>query len=145
MIYNFRAVEFDNEEQFVIDTDPEVLTWARTSSIISAPSVVAAGQNLVNFVPIEQGKLNSLGGGRYTLEGRQPFSKDGKPQLSIIVILSVLSGDNEGTNYIFLQANVPTSEFQHQEIKHFQTQCLQALPIQPAGVGKLHVAELPQK
>ena len=72
MIFNFKTVEGD--EQYVID--PEAQTWAKASSIIATPSVKAAESNIARFVPIEEGKLVPLGGGRYRLHPRKPIGKE---------------------------------------------------------------------
>ena len=131
MIYNFRTAE----GQWVVN--PEDLTWARTSSIISSPSVVAAASNLANFVPIETGKLVPLGGGRYSLDGRKPLNEKQEPQLSIFIILTILTAEDGGTCVSFLQANVETTDFQQQEIKKFKCESLPAIPTptRPAGMA----------
>lgn len=132
MIFNFKTVE--GGEQYVID--PEAQTWAKASSIIATPSVKAAESNIARFVPIEEGRLVPLGGGRYRLHPRKPIGKDGKPQLSMIVLLTVLTEQDGGTCVTFLQANVDIKDAQHQEIKKYTCECLSAVgaPARPSPV-----------
>lgn len=126
MIYNFKTEEDD--QQWVVDT--ELLTWARASSIIAAPTIIAAEANIARFVPTEEGKLIPLGGGRYNLEGRQPFDENHKPQLSLFMIITVLSTENEGTCMTFFQANVAAKGVQHQNIKNFESRCLPPMQLE---------------
>lgn len=141
MLYNFKS----SEGQWVVDS--ENLTWARTSSIISSPSLLAAEGNIGNFVPIEEGKLNPLGGGRYSLLGRRPFNEKKEPQLSIFILLTVLSAEGDGTCVTFVQGNVDLSDFQHQQIKHFKAECLPAVkaPNRPALQGMPPITKEEQK
>lgn len=130
MIYNFKDA---SEQMWVIDT--ESLSWSRASSIIAAPSIVAAESNVARFVPTEEGELTALGGGRYVLEGRKQFDDEGKPQLAIVIILTLLSADNDGTCVTFLQSNVEIKDAQHQQIKNFHTQCLAPFTPTPHGAA----------
>jgi hypothetical protein len=124
MLYNFKTT--DDGQQWAIDT--EALTWAKASSILATPSVKAAESNIARFVAQEEGKLIPMGGGRYALQGRKPFDKDRKPQLSIFILLSILSGEDGGTAVTFMQANVDIKDLQHQEIKKFKCEVLPAIP-----------------
>lgn len=137
MIYSFKLT--DGDIQYVVDT--ESLTWARASSIISAPSIDAAKNNFANFVPQEEGRLIPLGSGRFALDGRKPFDAEGHPQFAIFVILTVLSSDQEGTCFTALQANVATKDFQHQQIKNFHAHCMPPLQLTPRDVGKIHAVD----
>jgi hypothetical protein len=122
MLYNFET----DEGTFVIDT--EILTWAKASSIIAAPSIKAAESNFAHFVPQVEGKLIPLGGGRYALQGRKPFNEKKEPQLSIFILLNIFSGEDGGTAVTFLQSNVEVRKLQHQEIKKFKCEVLPAIP-----------------
>lgn len=136
MIYSFKTKADD--QQWIIDT--EALTWARSSGLVISPSVIAAEANMGSFVPIEEGKLTAMGGGRYVLEGRKPFDESGKPQLSILILLSLLSADNQGTCVTFIQSNMELDKFQHQPIKNFATEVMHPIQLNPKGtkgVGKL--------
>lgn len=138
MIYNFKTV--DDDQQWVVDS--EELNWARASSLVAAPTIKAAETNLARFVPTEEGKLIPMGGGRYALEGRKPFvGPDNHPQLAIIVILTLLSAENNGTCVTFMQANVAVKDLQHQQIKNFVAQCMPPLQLTPRSVGKMHVVK----
>lgn len=134
MIFNFKT-ELDSQ-QWVIDT--EELNWARASSLVAAPSIKAAETNLARFVPTEEGKLIPMGGGRYALEGRKPFDENKNPQLAFIVILTILSAENEGTCVTFMQTNVAIRDLQHQQIKNFVSQTMPPLQLTPRDVGKIH-------
>jgi len=143
MIYNFKTEE--DGQQWVVDT--EVLNWARASSIVAAPSVLAAESNLARFVPTEEGRLIPLGGGRYVLEGRQPFvpGPNGQPvpQFALFIVLTILSADKDGTCVTFLQANVPVKDFQHQSIKNFAAQVMPPLQLTPQNLGKIPAVKSP--
>jgi hypothetical protein len=132
VIYNFRTT--DDGQQWMIDTESQPAYWAKASSILAAPSVSAAANNSASFVPQEEGTLVPLGGGRYALKGRKPIGPDGKPQLSIIIILTVLSSEEGGTCVTFVQTNVDIKDLQHAEIKNFKTEALPAVktPTRPA-------------
>lgn len=125
MIYNFRTTE-DNQ-QWMIDTESQPAYWAKASSILAAPSVTAAANNTASFVPQEEGVLVPLGGGRYALKGRKPVDAAGNPQLSIIIILTLLSGEEGGTCVTFIQANVDIKDAQHADIKNFKVEALPAI------------------
>lgn len=135
MIYNFKV----EGVQYMVDT--EALTWAQASSIISAPSIKAAESNLAHFVPQKEGKLIPLSNGRFALEGKKPFDEKGKPQFAIFIILTLLSAENEGVCISFIQGNVPLTDLQHQQIKHFHAQCLPPFQLNPKQVGKIHLVE----
>ena len=134
MIFNFKT-ELDSQ-QWVIDT--EEFNWARASSLVAAPSIKAAETNLARFVPTEEGKLIPMGGGRYALEGRKPFDENKNPQLAFIVILTILSAENEGTCVTFMQTNVAIRDLQHQQIKNFVSQTMPPFSLTPRDVGKIH-------
>ena len=131
MIYNFKD---SSGQQWMVDT--ETLKWAQASSILATPSIAAAASNLAHFVPQAEGALVPLGGGRYAFEGRKPLDDGGNPQLSIIIILTVLTAEDEGVCVTFIQGNVGVTDFQHQQIKKFKAEALPAIstPTRPAGM-----------
>ena len=126
MIYNFQLAS--NKDQYAIDV--EALTWAKTSNILAAPTIIAAEANIARFIPQEEGRLTPLGGGRYALDGRRPFDAKGIPQLALFMVVTVLSSDNEGTCMTFLQSNVALENFQHQNIKNFESRCLPPMQLE---------------
>jgi hypothetical protein len=133
VLYNFKTVE-DNQ-QYVVDT--ERLTWARASSILSAPSVTAVESKIARFVAAEEGRLIPLGGGRFAFEGRSPFDKDGKPQLAIAIIVHVPvtdPADGKVALVCLIQTNVNIKDGAHTEIQKFVVENLPALrpPQNPA-------------
>jgi hypothetical protein len=132
MKFNFKTVS--DEQQWVIDTEDG--TWARASSIISASSIVAAEHNAAHFVPQEEGHLIPMGGGRYAFEGRKPFDEQGKPQLAVVCILTLLSSDDGGTCVTLIQGNVALKELQHQTISKFHAECLPPLQLTKASAPK---------
>lgn len=132
MLFSFRTVEDDQ----IWTVDTEILEWTKASSIVSSPSVKAVESKFANYIPIEKGKLSPIGGGRYRLHPRKPIGKDGRPQLSMIVLLTVLTEQDGGTCVTFLQANVDIKDAQHQEIKKYTCECLPAVgaPARPSPV-----------
>lgn len=123
MLYNFRTTE--DSQQWTVDT--EQLKWARASSILAAPSVKAVESHLARFVAAEEGPLIPMGGSRFAMAGRQPLDAAGKPQLAIVIIVTVLTSEDGGSAVTFIQANVEIKDFQHQEIKKFRTEVLPAI------------------
>jgi len=115
MIYTFKD---ESGEQWQIDT--EKLIWSRASSILSAPSVAAAENDMARFVPQEEGQLAPMGMGRFSFVGRRP------PQLSIISIghIPVTDDDGEIVSVCLVQSNVIIKDVEHQEIKRFRVQPL---------------------
>lgn len=129
MIYNFKTEEDD--QQWTVDT--EKLTWARASSILTTPSVKAAENKLARFVPIEEGSLAPMGGGRYALAGRKPTTgirnEDGseKQQLAQIAIACVPVTDETDSQIVLvtlIQANVALKDAHQQEIKRHQIELM---------------------
>ena len=117
MIYNFKVVEGD--AQYVIDI--EALTWAHTSSLLTAPSLVAAKDNWAAFMPVEEGKLSPLGGGRFHFVGRK------SPQLALIAVLWIPVSEPDGVTMVnILQANVDIKDGKAQEITKYKTECMPA-------------------
>ncbi len=84
MIYEFQTLD---DETFVLNTLN--LTWGRASTILAAPSVLAAEQKLARFEFKEQGTLVPMGGGRYSLDGRTPNTKGAGAGLSTVGIMAV--------------------------------------------------------
>lgn len=126
MIYTFKTE--DKEELYVLDTNPEVLTWARASTILATPSLTAAENEVARYVPIEEGKLVPGGGGNYTFDGRNPreYTKKGLP--TPLVSVSILSLPVNDTLHTYLAANVRIKEdsFELGPIKKFQCHVVQA-------------------
>jgi hypothetical protein len=121
--------EFKTEDGQLWTIDTERGTWARVSTILAAPSVIAAESNLSNYVPAEGGRLVSIGNGQYYLEGRQP--KDG---LCRVAVITVLTDEDEGSCVTFLQANVTVKDPNHREIKKYRCVAL-AAPQDPSQIS----------
>ena len=136
MLYNFRD---SDDQQWQIDT--ERLTWARASSILSAPSVTAAENNMARFIATEEGSLAPLGMGRFGLVGRRP------PDLSIVSIGHVPITDDDGQIVLvcLIQSNVTIKDAQHQEIKRFKIQPLAPPPMPGQPPPQMQVQEPPQE
>ena len=110
MVYQFRTLD---NELFVINTVE--LKWGRASSILAAPSVLAAEQKLANFEYKEEGILVPMGAGRYSLDGRTPLTgvyenpalRGPGAGLSTVQLMTV-----PFENYIvqYIMANVPVKE-----------------------------------
>ena len=122
MIYNFKT----DEGRWAIDD--ERLTWARVSSILATPSVIAAENNIARFVAEEEGLLAPVRGGSFILVGRKPTDKKGQPQLSMVSIVWKPIRDPDNANKMTMvtlfQANVPTSDLQTEKIEAYYAQCL---------------------
>lgn len=85
MIYQFKCASDDS--LFAINTMD--LKWGRASSILAAPSVGAAANNVTSFVFVEEGALVPMGAGRYSLDGRTPDTKGEGAGLSTIQLMAV--------------------------------------------------------
>lgn len=120
MIYTFKD---ESGEQWEIDT--EKLTWARASSILAAPTISAAENDMPRFVAAEEGSLAPYGMGRFGLIGRRP------PELSILSIghIPITDDDGEIVMMCLIQSNVVIKDVEHQEVKRFKTQPLAPAPI----------------
>ena len=102
MVYQFKTMD---DETFVLDIVN--MRWGRASSILSAPSVVAATDkenNLARYVFSEEGDLAAMGGGHYGLVGRTPKTTGPGAGLSAIGILAI---PYEDTLVLTIKANVP--------------------------------------
>lgn len=97
MIYSF---EVETGENFVLNT--ATLKWGIASSILSAPSIVAAENNMAKFEFSKEGDLIPHGAGTYNLDGRTP--KDG---LSTVGLLCI---PFEDTLVIYLRANAKVKD-----------------------------------
>ena len=120
MTYTFRT---EDGQHWALDTERGM--WSKTSSLLAAPSIIAAEHGLSHLAATETGKLIPIGGGRYAFEGRQP--KDG---LCLITIMTVLSIEDGGSCVTFLQANVNIMDAAHEDIKKYKCECLPA-PVAP--------------
>lgn len=98
MIFHFETLD---DALWVIDTAN--LQWGRASSILSAPSIVAAEKNLAKFEFAESGRLVPMGAGVYNMDGRTPKSAAPGAGLSSVGIMSI---PFEDTLVIYLRANV---------------------------------------
>jgi len=103
MIYQFKTLD---DSLFILNT--KEATWGIASSILAAPSVIAAAESkLANYVFAEQGTLVPMGGGRYSLDGRTPQTKGKGAGLSTIGILSV---PFDTDLFLYLLPNAPVKE-----------------------------------
>jgi len=102
MVYHFQTLD---ESTFVINT--ESMRWGRASSILSAPSIQAAEQNLAKFEFSEEGQLIPQGAGTYSLDGRTEKTTGPGAGLFAVTILSIPFID---TLVIELKANVPLKD-----------------------------------
>lgn len=103
MRYTFKTLD---DTLFVIDT--KAATWGIASTILAAPSVIAAAESkLANYVFSEQGTLVPMGGGRYSLDGRTPKTQGKGAGLSTVGILSV---PFDTDLFLYLLPNAPVKE-----------------------------------
>ena len=118
MIYSFVTEKTD--ENFVINT--ETMRWGIASSILSAPSIVAAENNMAKFEFSVEGELISMGGDTFALDGRT--EKDG---LSKVTIHSIPFID---TLIVSISANVALkdSTFKSNPIKKVEYFIMQDRP-----------------
>lgn len=101
-MFQFKTMD---DETFVID--PIARRWGRASSILAAPSVVAASnkeENLAQYVFSEEGDLAIMGPFTYSLDGRTGKTQGPGAGLSSVRILLAIWGE---TLVVTLQANVP--------------------------------------
>jgi hypothetical protein len=77
LIYSFVVEKTD--ENFVINT--ETMRWGIASSILSAPSIVAAENNMAKYEFSAEGELIPMGGDTFALDGRT--EKDGLSKVTI--------------------------------------------------------------
>lgn len=104
MKYQFRTASDDT--LFVLDTMQA--TWGIASSILSAPSVIAAAESqLANFQYSESGTLVPMGGGRYSLDGRTPKTEGKGAGLSTVGLMAV---PFDHDLYLYLLPNVAVKE-----------------------------------
>lgn len=129
MIYSFEVAE--TNENFVINT--ATLRWGIASSILSAPSIVAAEHNMAKFEFSKEGALIPMGAGTYNLDGRTP--KDG---LSTVGILCV---PFEDTLVVYLRANVKIKDdtFKSNPIKEVKYMIMQEKPEEAAPAVEVAV------
>ena len=125
MIYSFEVA--DTGENFVLNT--ATMKWGIASSILSAPSLVAAENNMAKFEFSVEGALIPMGAGVYALDGRQP--KDG---LSTVGILCV---PFEDTLVVYLRANVKIKDgsFKSNPIKKTEYMIMQDKQEEPAAIA----------
>lgn len=100
MIYQFKDL---SENLFVLNT--ATMRWGIASTILSAPSVVAATDkenNLAQYVFSKEGDMIPQGAGGFTLNGRQP--KDGVSSVGIMAV------PFEDTLVLYLKANAPVKD-----------------------------------
>lgn len=123
MIYSF---EVESGENFVVNT--ATLKWGIASSILSAPSIVAAENNMAKFEFSTEGSLIPMGAGTYNLDGRTP--KDG---LSTVGLLCI---PFENTLVIYLRTNVPIKDgtFKSNPIQKVEYMIMQDKQEAPAAV-----------
>jgi hypothetical protein len=125
MIYSFETEE--TKENFVINT--ATMRWGIASSILSAPSIVAAEHNMAKFEFSKEGELVAMGAGVYNLDGRTP--KDG---LSTVGILCI---PFENTLVIYLRANAKIKDgtFKSNPIQKTEYMIMQDKQAEPAVVA----------
>lgn len=128
MIYHFETMD---NETFVIDT--ATMKWGRASSILSAPSVLAAENNLAKFEFSEEGELIAMGAGTYNLDGRTPKTTGPGAGLCTVGILCV---PFEDTLVVYLRANVKIKDdtFKSNPIKTVKYLIMQEKPEPEAPV-----------
>lgn len=119
MIYHFETLD---NTTWVIDT--ETMRWGRASSILSAPSITAAENNLAKFELAEEGDLIPMGAGTYNMDGRTEKTQGPGAGLSTIGIMAVPFGD---TLILYLRANVKIKDdsFKSNPIKTVKYMLLQ--------------------
>jgi hypothetical protein len=122
MIYHFETTD---NETFVIDT--ATMKWGRASSILSAPSIQAAENNLAKYEFSESGDLISMGAGTYNMDGRTPRTEGPGAGLCTIGILCV---PFEDTLVVYLRANVKIKDdtFKSNPIKNVKYLIMQEKP-----------------
>jgi hypothetical protein len=103
------------------------MRWGRASSILSAPSIAAAEQNLAKFEFSEEGELIPMGGDTFALDGRTEKTEGPGKGLSKVTIHSIPFID---TLIVSISANVALkdSTFKSNPIKKVEYFIMQDRP-----------------